>query len=182
MFRSSICPFPSGFPTKTLYAFLFSPTPVACPAHANPLYKISRMNLAKRYKSRISSLCNFSSHPFLPLQKEIYFISKLNYSLIFQTKHIHQETKIYDCRIYYRRGFLSLNNCSHFLRKWGMRWRSGWDTALQTGRSRVRFPMVSLKIFIDIILLAALWPWGWLSLLTKMSTRNNSWGVKVASA
>jgi len=39
-----------------------------------------------------------------------------------------------------------------------------WDTALQTGRSRVRFPMFSLKFFIDIILPAALWPWGWLSL------------------
>jgi len=37
-------------------------------------------------------------------------------------------------------------------------------TALQPGRSRVRFPMVSLKFFIDIILLAALWPWDWLSL------------------
>jgi len=37
-------------------------------------------------------------------------------------------------------------------------------TALQVGRLRVRFPMVSLEFFIDIILLAALWPWGWLSL------------------
>ena len=31
----------------------------------------------------------------------------------------------------------------------------GWGTALQTGRSRVRFPIVSLEIFIDIILAAA---------------------------
>jgi hypothetical protein len=33
----------------------------------------------------------------------------------------------------------------------------GWGTVLQTGRSRFRFPMVSLEFFIYIILLAALW-------------------------
>ena len=37
-------------------------------------------------------------------------------------------------------------------------------TVASIGRSRVRFPMVSLEFFIDIILPAALWPWGWLSL------------------
>jgi hypothetical protein len=46
----------------------------------------------------------------------------------------------------------------------GTRWRSGWGTALQAGRSRDRFLMVSLEFFIDTILLTALWPWGRLSL------------------
>jgi hypothetical protein len=46
----------------------------------------------------------------------------------------------------------------------GTRCRSGWGTELQTGWSRDRFPMVSLKFFIDIILPAALWSWGRLSL------------------
>jgi hypothetical protein len=44
----------------------------------------------------------------------------------------------------------------------------GWGSALQVWRSRVRFPMVSLEFFIDIILPAALWPWGRLSLLWKL--------------
>jgi hypothetical protein len=45
---------------------------------------------------------------------------------------------------------------------------------VEAPRSRVRFPMVSLEFFIDIILSAALW------LLAEMSNRNISWGVKVA--
>ena len=36
----------------------------------------------------------------------------------------------------------------------------GLGTALQAGRSRVRFPMVSLEFFIDIILPTALLSWG----------------------
>jgi hypothetical protein len=42
-------------------------------------------------------------------------------------------------------------------------WSSGWGIALQTGRSRDRFPVVWLGFFIDIILPAALWPCGRLS-------------------
>ena len=48
--------------------------------------------------------------------------------------------------------------------KGGPRWHSGEGAALQIGRSLVRFQMVSLEFFIDIILLIALWPWGRLSL------------------
>jgi len=51
-------------------------------------------------------------------------------------------------------------NIAHFI----LHTRVCGGTALQTGRSRVRFPMVSPEFFIDIILLAALWPWGRLSL------------------
>jgi hypothetical protein len=46
----------------------------------------------------------------------------------------------------------------------GTRWCNGWGTALQTGRSRVRFPVVSLDFLIGIILPAAIWPWGQLNL------------------
>jgi hypothetical protein len=50
---------------------------------------------------------------------------------------------------------------------WGTRWRNCWGTVLQTGRSRVRFPMLSLEFFINIFLLVALWPWGRHSLSQK---------------
>jgi hypothetical protein len=51
----------------------------------------------------------------------------------------------------------------------------------QVGRSRVRFPMVSLEFFIDIIISAALRPWG------RLASNRNEYqeyflGVKLAGA
>jgi hypothetical protein len=43
----------------------------------------------------------------------------------------------------------------------------GWGTMLQAGRSRDRFPLRSLDFSIHLILSAALWPWGRLSLQQK---------------
>ena len=54
------------------------------------------------------------------------------------------------------------------------RWRRVWATALQAWKQRVRFPMVSLKFFIDIAL-------GSIQPLTEMSTRNISWECSHAS-
>ena len=66
-----------------------------------------------------------------------------------------------------------------WLKYWGLRGGAfGWGTVLQVGSSRVRFPMMSLEFFIDIILpaLRLTQP------LTEMSTRNISWEVKAVGA
>ena len=47
------------------------------------------------------------------------------------------------------------------------RWQNFLGTALQAGRSRVRYPMGSMGFFIDLILHAAIWSWVRLSLWNK---------------
>ena len=51
--------FPSGFPTKTLYTHLLSPTRATCPVHLIFLDFITRKILSEEYRSFSSSICNF---------------------------------------------------------------------------------------------------------------------------
>jgi hypothetical protein len=53
----------------------------------------------------------------------------------------------------------------------------GWGTMLRTVRSRVWFPIKSFFFSIELILSAALWPWGRLSIWKlKKKLNSHSWG------
>ena len=58
----------------------------------------------------------------------------------------------------------------------------GWGTALQAGRSRVRFPMVSLQFLIDLITSDRTMALGSTHPVREVSSRNIFWDVKTAGA
>ena len=59
---------------------------------------------------------------------------------------------------------IEINKQNHY---WDYIQYISYTAVLQIGRPLVRFQMVSLEFFIDIILPIALWPWGRLSLEQK---------------
>jgi hypothetical protein len=90
------CLFTSGFLTKILYVFLFSPMRATRPTHLNLLDLIMRKILGEGYKSGSCSLCSILQNPVssclsdqnIFLSIEIYYILRLCPSLNMRNQYI----------------------------------------------------------------------------------------------
>ena len=98
------CPFPPGFPTKTLYKPLLSPIHATYSVDLILLYFITRTILGKVYRSLSSSLCSFPHSPVTssllgpsilntPFSNTLSLGSSLNVSD--QVSHQHKHSQNY---------------------------------------------------------------------------------------
>jgi hypothetical protein len=120
--------------------------PICCPETSVKGHHSTLRNIPEERRSQMISYIT---------KTQCFCVTKTNLLVMFM------EVIAVGCEVYVRR------NWGHAV---------GWGTALQTGTSRVRFPMVSLEFFTGTMALGSTQP------VTEMSTRNLSWGVKAAGA
>jgi hypothetical protein len=100
----------------------------------------------------VAIVCGASHSPLLPLYD---LVLSHRHSLPYLELIICSHSPVVKEKLIYTLSFLLFEPCSSII---------GRGTMQQAGRSRVRFRMGSLDFSIDLILPAALWPWGQLSL------------------
>ena len=96
--------FPSGFPTKILYVFLFFLTSTTCPAHLILIDLISRI-FYEEHISGSSSLCNFLQSPVTP--------SLLGVNVFHSTRSVSHNSLKFDTGSFNRKLHDNAQFCKH---------------------------------------------------------------------
>ena len=109
----------------------------------------------------LNNICDFHSSDSAQLGRHVLTLKTNVLTAIFSSTlmvGLFTLLPIYNTTWHYNPVYCDLGPCGSAV---------GWVTALQAWRLWVWFFMMSLKFFIDIIVPAALWPWGHLNFLEK---------------